>query len=192
MNLKPLASVAVAVTLAYAHAPAWALDLKQALAAASGQDAQLASARAQLQTVRERVPQAAAGLLPTVNGITNINRQTVDTSLSTRRESTPRQFAVSLNQPLLRMDRFETLEQSKLAVSQAEAALEASRQDLIVRVATAYFDILSAQDTLAAVRAQKRAIALQLESAKRNFQVCLLYTSPSPRDRTRSRMPSSA
>ncbi len=171
MNLKPLASVAVAVTLAYAQAPAWALDLKQALAAASGQDAQLASARAQLQTVRERVPQASAGLLPTVNGITNINRQTVDTSLSTRRESTPRQFAISLNQPLLRMDRFETLEQSKLAVAQAEAALEASRQDLIVRVATAYFDILSAQDTLAAVRAQKRAIALQLESAKRNFQV---------------------
>ena len=25
-----------------------------------------------------------------------------------------------------------------------------------------------------------------------NFKVCLLYTSPSPRDRTRSRMPSSA
>jgi outer membrane protein len=69
------------------------------------------------------------------------------------------------------MDRFETLEQSKLAVVQAEAALEASRQDLIVRVATAYFDIVAAQDTLAAVRAQKRAIALQLESAKRNFQV---------------------
>ena len=171
MNLKPLASLAVAVALACAQSPARALDLKQALEAASRQDAQLASARAQLQTVRERVPQAAAGLLPTVNGIANINRQTVDTSLSTRRESTPRQFAISLSQPLLRMDRFETLEQSKLAVAQAEAALEASRQDLIVRVATAYFDILSAQDTLAAVRAQKRAIALQLESAKRNFQV---------------------
>jgi len=171
MKLKPLASVSIAVALACAQSPARALDLKQALEAASRQDAQLTSARAQLQTVRERVPQAAAGLLPTVTGITNISRQTVDTSLSTRRESTPRQFAISLSQPLLRMDRFETLEQSKLAVAQAEAALEASRQDLIVRVATAYFDILSAQDTLAAVRAQKRAIALQLESAKRNFQV---------------------
>jgi outer membrane protein len=161
------------VALACAQSPARALDLKQALEAASRQDAQLASARAQLQTVRERVPQAAAGLLPTVSGITNINRQAVEvaTSPSTRREFSPRQFAISLNQPLLRMDRFETLEQSKLAVAQAEAALEASRQDLIVRVATAYFDILSAQDTLAAVRAQKRAIALQLESAKRNFQV---------------------
>ena len=171
MNLKPLASLAFAVALACAQSPARALDLKQALEAASRQDAQLASARAQVETVRERVPQAAAGLLPTVSGITNINRQTVDTSLGARRESTPRQFAISLSQPLLRMDRFETLEQSKLAVAQAEAALEASRQDLIVRVAAAYFDVLSAQDTLAAVRAQKRAIALQLESAKRNFQV---------------------
>lgn len=171
MKLKPLATLSLAALLVSAQPTVHALDLRQALEAAARQDTQLASALAQLRTVRERVPQAAAGLLPTVNGITSINRQTVDTSLSPRRESTPRQFSLSLNQPLLRMDRFETLEQSKLAVVQAEAALEASRQDLIVRVATAYFDIVAAQDALAAVRAQKRAIALQLESAKRNFQV---------------------
>jgi len=171
MKLKPLATLSLAALLVSAQPTVHALDLRQALEAAARQDTQLASALAQLRTVRERVPQAAAGLLPTVNGITNINRQTVDTSLGPRRESTPRQFSLSLNQPLLRMDRFETLEQSKLAVVQAEAALEASRQDLIVRVASAYFDIVAAQDALAAVRAQKRAIALQLESAKRNFQV---------------------
>ncbi len=171
MKLKPLATLSLAALLVSAQPTVHALDLRQALEAAGKQDTQLASALAQLRIVRERVPQAAAGLLPAVNGITNINRQTVDTSLGPRRESTPRQFSLSLNQPLLRMDRFETLEQSKLAVVQAEAALEASRQDLIVRVATAYFDIVAAQDTLAAVRAQKRAIALQLESAKRNFQV---------------------
>ena len=35
----------------------------------------------------------------------------------------------------------------------------------------------------------------KLESAhnmSREYKICLLYTSPSPRDRTRSRMPSSA
>ena len=33
----------------------------------------------------------------------------------------------------------------------------------------------------------------RIESAKQlQLQICLLYTSPSPRDRTRSRMPSSA
>ena len=35
----------------------------------------------------------------------------------------------------------------------------------------------------------KKADSLNLEG---NIGVCLLYTSPSPRDRTRSRMPSSA
>ena len=33
---------------------------------------------------------------------------------------------------------------------------------------------------------------LELAVARRETQACLLYTSPSPRDRTRSRMPSSA
>ena len=36
---------------------------------------------------------------------------------------------------------------------------------------------------------------VRLSAARREFaafQICLLYTSPSPRDRTRSRMPSSA
>ena len=34
--------------------------------------------------------------------------------------------------------------------------------------------------------------AVMLHLAKKAFYPCLLYTSPSPRDRTRSRMPSSA
>ena len=36
------------------------------------------------------------------------------------------------------------------------------------------------------------AAALDALDADDNTHVCLLYTSPSPRDRTRSRMPSSA
>ena len=45
---------------------------------------------------------------------------------------------------------------------------------------------------------QSRIISAELEYKKKNIQLiniytpCLLYTSPSPRDRTRSRMPSSA
>jgi outer membrane protein len=56
-------------------------------------------------------------------------------------------------------------------VAQAEAQFVAARQDLIVRVAQAYFDVLLAQDVLATAKAQKVAIAEQLESAKRNFEV---------------------
>jgi outer membrane protein len=56
-------------------------------------------------------------------------------------------------------------------VELAQAQLQAADQDLIVRTSQAYFDVLAAQDTLTFVRAQKAAVAEQLASAKRNFEV---------------------
>jgi outer membrane protein len=56
-------------------------------------------------------------------------------------------------------------------VALAEAQLAQPAQDLIIRVSQAYFDVLAAQDTLTFVRAQKAAVAEQLASAKRNFEV---------------------
>jgi outer membrane protein len=53
----------------------------------------------------------------------------------------------------------------------SEVQFAQSQQDLIVRVAQAYFDVLAAQDTLASVQAQKTAITEQLAAAKRNFEV---------------------
>src|SRR6185436_20341982 len=56
-------------------------------------------------------------------------------------------------------------------VKQAEAIFGQAGQDLILRVAVAYFDVLAAQDTLALLQAQKTAIGEQLAQAKRNFEV---------------------
>ena len=52
-----------------------------------------------------------------------------------------------------------------------ELALATARQDLMVRVSSAYFDVLAARDSLAFVRAQKAAVGEQLSAAKRNFEV---------------------
>ena len=54
---------------------------------------------------------------------------------------------------------------------QAEATLAAAQQDLMLRVAQAYFDVLLAQDNVALSEAQKSAISEQLAQAKRNFEV---------------------
>ena len=54
---------------------------------------------------------------------------------------------------------------------QSEATFAQASQDLAVRAAQAYFDVLAAQDTLALVGAQKAAISEQLAQAKRNFEV---------------------
>ena len=80
-------------------------------------------------------------------------------------------YGVNLTQPLFRWQNFVQYNQSKLLVMQTEANFAQAGQDLIVRVAQAYFDVLFAIHNLRAVQANKMAIARQLEQAKKNFEV---------------------
>jgi outer membrane protein len=64
-----------------------------------------------------------------------------------------------------------TIEQAERSLGVARADLDIAEQDLIVRVAQAYFNVLAAKDVLNTTRASKIAIAEQLASAKRNFEV---------------------
>ena len=141
-------------------------------------DAQFAAARAALDAGREKLPQGRSGLLPTIGLSASTTWNDVDTtrrvanapSVNTQYNSNG--WTVQLTQPVFRWQNWVAYNQSELAVAQAEAQFIVARQDLIVRVAQAYFDVLLAQDTLATGQAQKVAIAEQLESAKRNFEVC--------------------
>ena len=78
---------------------------------------------------------------------------------------------VSLSQPLYRRQNWLQYEQSDLLLKQADAELQTVEQDLILRAAQAYFDVLAAQDNLVFVTAQKQAIERQLLQAKRKFEV---------------------
>lgn len=163
---------AVALALFMLPASAFATDLMQAWRDALAIDPLLAGARAQLEATRERVPQARAGLLPAVNANLAASRQAVDSSLrDDRYYVNPKNYALQLTQPLLRLQNLEAYEQSKLSVAVSEAQLAQARQDLMLRVSQAYFDVLGAQDNLETIRAQMRAISEQLASAKRNFEV---------------------
>ncbi|MFS0754956.1 TolC family outer membrane protein [Noviherbaspirillum sp. 1P10PC] len=153
-----------------------AADLLQVYREALANDAVFASARAALTAGAERAPQGLAGLLPNI-GVTGSYVRTDGTvdisSLNVRRDSgaTVNSYTVSLAQPLLRWANWETYQQGKLLTAVSEAQFAQAQQDLIVRVAQAYFDVLAAQDVLATVQAQKVAITEQLASAKRNFEV---------------------
>jgi outer membrane protein len=140
-------------------------------------DAQYASARASLEAGREKLPQGRTGLLPTIGLAASTTWNDTDTTrrvsgaTATNTQYNSNGWTVSLSQPLFRWQNWVAYTQSELAVVQAEAQFGLARQDLIVRAAQAYFDVLLAQDTLATAKAQKVAIAEQLESAKRNFEV---------------------
>jgi len=163
----------VLVTLAL---PAFAADLVQVYREALAYDAQYAAARAAAAAGREKLPQALAGLLPTISasGSTFWNDGVYDTStvISTNHAKyNSNSYGVNLTQPLFRWQNFVQYGQSKLLVMQTEASFAQAGQDLIVRVAQAYFDVLFAIENLRAVQANKTAIAQQLEQAKKNFEV---------------------
>lgn len=167
-------SLATLVSAALLSMNASALDLLQAYKDALTYDSQLASAKLQRDAGREKVVQGRAGLLPQINATANINE--VSTSVSPTTQTIPgsyrsETYQLAMQQPLFRMGNFEAYEQSKLAVAATETQFEQARIDVALRVAQAYFDVLAAEDAIAYIQAQKRAIGEQLESAKRNFEV---------------------
>lgn len=93
---------------------------------------------------------------------------------SSDQETTTTSWQVDLTQTLFRWDQFVGLKQASKRVAQASANYESAQQDLIVRVATRYFDVLAAQDTLAASQASRRAISRQLDQARQRFDVGLI------------------
>ncbi|CAG9177837.1 TolC family outer membrane protein [Cupriavidus respiraculi] len=148
-------------------------DLLQVYRDAQSNDAQFASARAQLQASLERLPQGRAGLLPQLNGTAAATRTIVDQSapIAMDRYLNNNNWALQLVQPLFRWDRWETYKQGELAALAGEVTFSQAQLDLITRTAQAYFDVLAAQDNLYLAGAQKRAIEEQLAQARRNFEV---------------------
>ena len=166
---KPLV---MAVSLALVAMSAQAQNLVELYDSARAFDANYQSAKLQYEANLARADQARAGILPTAGlnvgasrtGFDN-NNPVIDRSFSTQNAT------LTASQPLYRPANWATYEQGLKQVDLAKAVLEAASQDLIVRSSQAYFDVLAAQDTLAFVTAQKAAVAEQLASAKRNFEV---------------------
>lgn len=80
-------------------------------------------------------------------------------------------YGLSLTQPLYRQQNWLAYTEAGLQVTQTEAQFKVALQDLIMRVAQAYFDVLIAQDSVQLAGAQITAISEQLDQAKRNFEV---------------------
>lgn len=150
---------------------AQAANLSEVYKLARQHDPIYAAAYASYKAGLERLPQTQALLRPSIGLSASLRHNQVDTNLSSSTSSNPAGFGLSLQQPLYRKQNLETYEQGKLQALLAESQLKAAEQDLILRVARAYFDVLLAQDTLSTSEAQKKAIAEQLAQAKFSFEV---------------------
>jgi len=152
------------------QAAAKATDLIEVYHAAQGQDAVFASARAAQQAGQEKLTQGRSLLMPSVNLSANTTYNDVTSPLLNKKYNS-HGYAVSVVQPLFREQSWATYQQTDLQVAISEAQFKLAEQELILRSAQSYFDVLIAQDTVQLTNAQKTAISQQLEQAKRNFEV---------------------
>ena len=150
--------------------PARAQGIAELYDTARGYDAVYLAARAQAEAAEFRAEQARALRRPSVSATVSAARSRSDTP-TLRSNATGPTAGISGRQPLYNPANDATVEQADRQLEVSRAELESAEQELIVRVAQTYFDVLAAQDTLDTARAGKASIAEQLASARRNFEV---------------------
>jgi outer membrane protein len=176
-----LSLIAAMVAGALVSMNAQAEDLLQVYKVALTNDPVYASARASMVAGEEKITQGRAGLLPVVGVTGSFFRNSLHedptvidpslgyTNINTRYPTNG--YTATLTQPLFRMANWEQYQIGILSATSTEAQFSQAQEDLVLRVAQAYFDVLTAQDALTSIQANKVAITEQLASAKRNFEV---------------------
>jgi outer membrane protein len=147
-------------------------------------DPAIHEAEATYLALAEVKPQARASLLPALtlgasrahrfqdtNGgaLDPITGVQIGTSYMFEQESTG--WSLSLSQTVFDWRAHATLRQADKRVVRAETDYRAAQQSLVLRVATAYFNVLAAEDNLVSASAAREAVSRQLDQAKRRFAV---------------------
>jgi outer membrane protein len=176
------------IVMVLATTVAGANDLKELYELALTRDAALQAAGSQRDAAIEARPQALAQWLPQVSASASAVRERLsfDTGPSTGSQAadcalsavagvqrcygTARGLGLNMSQTLWSFQAFSQLKEANLQVAAAEATFRGAQQNLLLRVAQAYFAILSAADQLAANRAERDAFGTLLNQARAREQ----------------------
>jgi outer membrane protein len=181
--MRLIALLSVTVFVALPPLQAMAQDLADVYHLALQNDAKLAAAATTRKAKLEAKPQARSLLLPQLNGSASIEHyhdHVITPSKMVRKSgrSIPRNqrywepsAAINLTQPIFDWNAWSQLAQADSQIAVAEAQFQAAKQELLIRAANAYFNLLQSKDNLHFVLAEKKAIAHQLNQAKQRFQV---------------------
>lgn len=172
----------LATAISLASAAPFAETLHQTYLLALDNDHQLKADQARYQAGLETQTIGRAALLPQINASAQFSDTSQDYSGYQNGAPTGGQvnvdvatetYAVTLTQPLFNMAAWFGYQQSKTLSEQAEAQFSADQQSLIIRVAEAYFNVLSTIDNLQTAIAEQNALSHQLEQTRQRFEVGL-------------------
>ncbi|MGN6728800.1 MAG: TolC family outer membrane protein [Rhodanobacteraceae bacterium] len=185
-TLRPLALLLSLACLG--AATAHAEDLMDAYRQARQSDPLLQQSEAQRRAISENVNQSWAVLLPQINVQgnfsdshgTSTSNQPVNSGngfqvFATRSSSSSRNFnkSANLDQTIFDLGKFASVRAARAQRASGDANYQAAEQDLILRTATAYFNVLTAEDELRFAQANEQALAKQLDQAQQRFNVGL-------------------
>ncbi len=183
--MKVIARIATFATALLTASFAQGENLAEIYERAIRNDPAIREAEANMMAEKELSPQARSNLLPQVALNANFSNSISDgvftqqfgpdlLTIDQESDTDTKTWSLSLNQALFNTDAWRRYKRADLQSAKAETDYVVAQQDLIIRVSEAYFNVLAAQDTLAAERAAKDAIARQLEQAERRFEVGLI------------------
>ncbi|WP_168793278.1 TolC family outer membrane protein [Paraburkholderia aromaticivorans] len=157
------------LALSMLHATAHAASLSQLADDALAHDATFASAEASYRAGLEKEPEARAALLPHL-GITQSDfRNAIHVPGQAAAPYSTVGASLSFNQSLFRWDDWQAYQESRLSVIGAGFTFASAKQDLLLRVAQAYFDALAAKDAFLLAQEHLRSVDEQLGLTTRSF-----------------------
>ena len=165
----------LAVAFMLATGVANAVDLLQVYHDAIAHDARYSASRAQREADQEKRVQGRSSLLPTL-GVSasaqqNNTRATPTGLPEIDKRYSSNSYAAQLSAPLFRMQNWHQYKEGALQAELADSIFHQETQDLILRTAEAYFNVLNARDSLSAIVQLRTAAAEQLELARTSFKV---------------------
>ena len=163
-----------------ANAKVYSVDLVEVYNIAVKNDPKLLASEVKHKAIMQEYPIARSYLLPNLkfSAKSQRTRESIDGAVYGRSSSTTQfttdEYSINLKQPLYRRDLFSLLEKSEYQIAKSLAERDSARQDLIIRVAEAYFDILDSLDNIKYVKSEKAAIKSQLNESKKRLEVGLI------------------
>jgi outer membrane protein len=153
--------------------PALSMDLIGTYEKALSYDSGIATAQAQFEAQQAASDVSKSTLLPQIGAYGEANYIDVDGPVQDNgyREL---KYGVQLTQPLFRADSWFRYDASQFQTDSARAQYNLAQQQLILDVATAYFNVLRAQDTVTTAQATEAAIQRQYEQSQERFDVGLI------------------
>lgn len=166
-----LSKLVVALSLSMASQIANADDIYQIYQLSQENDPAILQAKASRDSAFENINSNRAALLPQIGFDASINYQ--KSNHDDLLTATKTNAGIGLSQALYRRDSWISTSIAEKQATQQDAAYALAKQQLLLRVAQSYFNVLKAKDNLSFVIANKAAIKRQLDQTTQRFNVGL-------------------